>query len=194
MGVIGAMLLSACGSTPPVEYYTLTPTPEPAVGNALPPDFAITIGPVTIPSMLDSALIVTRDKGNNISFSEYHRWAGSLKKEIARVVAANIGEILGTDRVTPFTQENIIQPTHRVVINIVRLDGRPQNELQLDATWSIKALKGKEPLIIHKSNIRQPLASAEYDELVEAHSKALALLSKDIAASFQKLSAESATK
>jgi uncharacterized lipoprotein YmbA len=191
--VIGAMLLSACGKSQPVKYYTLDPTHEPPSGSVLPPDFAITVGPVMIPSMLDRALIVSRATGNNISFSEYHRWAGSLQKEIARVVAANIGEILGTDRVTPFTQENIFQPTHRVVINIERFDGRPQDELQLDATWSIKALKGQEPLVIHKSNIRQPLASAEYDELVEAHSKALALLSKDIAASFKKLSAESAT-
>lgn len=187
------MLLSACGSTPPVEYYTLNPMNEPPIGKALPPDFAITIGPVVIPSMLDRSLIVSRDAENNISFSEYHRWAGSLQKEIARVVAANIGEILGTDWVIPFTQENIFQPTHRVVINVERFDGRPSDELQLDATWSINALKGKEPLAIHKSSIRQPLTSATYDELVAAHSKALALLSKDIAVSFRKLSAEGVT-
>jgi uncharacterized lipoprotein YmbA len=51
----------------------------------------------------------------------------------------------------------------------------------IDATWSIKDLKSKKLLLIRNSTIRESLASAEYEELVAAQSKALSALSKIIA-------------
>jgi uncharacterized lipoprotein YmbA len=132
-------------------------------------------------SNLLRANIVTREAGNEISFSEYHRWAGPLRSRIASVMAQNIATLLKTERVTPFTRENIFQPTHRVVLNINRYDSQPAKEFLIDATWSIKDLKGQKLLLIRNSIIRESLSSAEYEELVAAQSKALAVLSKIIA-------------
>ena len=181
--VVGVMMLTACGGrTPPAKFYTLQPVEQSSMGKSLPLNVALAIGPVAIPAALDRAEIVTRDAGNEVSFSEYQRWAGPLEQSIAAVIAQNVGTLLETERVTPFTDDNIFQPTHRVVININRYDSQLAKEFLLSATWSIKNLNGNKLLLIRNSIIREPLASAGYEELVAAHSKALAALSQEIAA------------
>ncbi|MEE4265229.1 MAG: PqiC family protein [Desulfobacteraceae bacterium] len=181
--VAGVMMFAACGGrTPPAKFYTLQPVEQSSTGKSLPPNVALAVGPVAIPEAIDRAEIVTREAGSEISFSEYQRWAGSLEKSIASVIAQNIATLLETERVTPFSRENIFQPTHRVVINIDRYDSQPAKEFLLKATWSIKNLNGNKLLLIRDSIIREPLASAGYDELVAAQSKALGAFSQEIAA------------
>lgn len=180
--VVGVMMLTACGGrTPPAKFYTLQPVEQSSTGKTLPLDVTLAVGPVAIPAALDRAEIVTRDAGNEVNFSEYHRWAGPLEEDIASVIAQNIATQLETERVTPFTRENIFfQPTHRVVININRYDSQLAQEFLIDATWSIKDLKSRKLLLVRNSTIREPLASAEYEELVAAQSKVLAALSQEI--------------
>ena len=178
----GMLILVACGGrTPPSTFYSLQPVEQSASGKSLSPDVALAIGPVEIPADVDRAEIVTRETDNQISFSEYQRWAGPLRSNIASVIAQNITNLLNTERVTPFTQENIFNPSHRVVINFNRYDSRLGKEFLIDATWSIKDLKGKKLLVVRNSIIREPLASSTYDELIAAQSKALAALSNIMA-------------
>ena len=180
--VVGVMILTACGRTPPAKFYTLQPVEQSAMGRSMPGDVALAVGPVAIPAAIDRTEIVTRDAGNEVSFSEYHRWAGPLKQSIASVMAQNIATLLKTERVTPFTRENIFQPTHRVVVNINRYESQLPKEFLLNATWSIKELKGSKLLLVQNSIIREALASSTYEGLVAAQSKALAALSQKIAA------------
>ena len=179
---VGVMMLSACGRTPPAKFYTLQPVERAALGNSISRDVALAVGPVAIPAAMDRAEIVTHEADNAVSFSEFHRWAGPLQASIASVLAQNIGSLLETERITPFTKENIFQASHRVVININRYESRLSKEFLLNATWSIKDLEGRKPLLIRNSIIREPLTSANYEELVAAQSKALAELSQQIAA------------
>ena len=174
----GVLILTACGGrTPPAKFYTLQPVEQAAMGKSLPGDVALAIGPVAIPAGVDRPETVTREADNQISFSDYQRWAGPLRASIASVIAQNVASLLGTERVTPFTRENIFLPTHRVVININRYDSRLGKEFLMDATWSIKDLKGNKLLLIKNTSVRETLTSAKYEELVAAQSKALATLS-----------------
>jgi uncharacterized lipoprotein YmbA len=174
----GILLLTACGGrTPPAKFYTLQPVEQTAMDKALPRDLALAIGPVAIPAENDRPEIVTREANNEVSFSEYHRWAGPLRSDIASVIAQNVAKLLDTERVAPFTRENLFHPTHRVVININRYDSRLSKEFLIDATWSIKDLKDNKLLLIKNTTIRETLASAKYEELIAAQSKALAALS-----------------
>jgi uncharacterized lipoprotein YmbA len=179
----GMLILAGCGGrTRPAKFYTLQPVEQSTMGQALPGDVALAIGPVAIPADVDRPEIVTREADNEISFSEYRRWAGPLRSSIASVMAQNVANLLGTERVAPFTRENIFHPTHRVVININRYDSRPAREFLIDATWSIKDLKGKKLLLIKNTTVREALSAAKYEELVAVQSKALAALSREIAA------------
>ena len=178
----GMLTLTGCGGrTPPAKFYTLQPVEQPAMDRPLPRDMALAVGPIGMPADVDRPEIVTRETDNEISFSEYQRWAGPLRSSLAAVIAQNIASLLATERVTPFTRENIFQPTHRLVININRYDSRLAKEFLIDATWSIKDLKDNKLLLIKNTTIRETLASAKYEELVAAQSKALAALSSIMA-------------
>lgn len=187
--VFGVMMLTACGGrSAPAKFYTLQPVEQSSTGKSLPQNVTLAVGPVAIPAAFDRAEIVTRDAGNVLSFSEYHRWAGPLEADIASVMAQNIATRLKSDRITPFTRENLFfQPTHRVVININRYDSQLAGEFLIDATWSIKDIKSRKLLLIRNSTIRETLASAEYEELVAAQSKALAAMSQEIAAALMEV-------
>lgn len=180
--LVGAMIFTACGRTPPAKFYSLQPVELSSPVGSMPPNVALAVGPVAIPADMDRTEIVTRDAGNQVSISQYHRWAGPLQPSIASVMAQNIGSLLNTERVTPFTRENIFQPTHRVVVNINRYDSQPSKKFLLNVTWSIKELKGSKLLLVRNSTILETLASSTYEDLVAAQSKALAALSREIAA------------
>ena len=185
-GLAVAVLLGGCiGKSPPSQFYTLNAIAGPAQGKALPQDISIAIGPVTIPPALDRPQIVTRDMANQVHFSESHRWAGPLDKEIATVLAANLGSLLATERVIPYTSEDILQPTHRIHVSIARFDGSLQNEVLLDATWSIKEANTRQPRLMKKSVIRETVISPDHDGIVAAKNKALAALSEQMAESIR---------
>jgi uncharacterized lipoprotein YmbA len=185
---VGVMILTACGGrTPPAKFYTLQSVHPSSPGKSLPADVAIAVGPVAIPAAHDRQEIVTRGAKNEVSFSEYHRWAGPLQKNIAAVLSQNIGALLGTERITPFTRENIFRPTHRVVININRYDSQFSKEFLLETTWSIKAIQGNQTLLVQRSIVRKPLGSSTYEDLVAAQNQALGTLSEEIANAFMEL-------
>ena len=183
----GVLMLTACGKTPPSKFYALQPAAPAPLGKTLSLEVALTVGPVAIPGALNRSEIVIYEAGNAVTFSDFHRWAGPLDQSIASVIAQNIGTLLDTEQVTPFNRENIFQPSHRVVININRYESRLARAFLLNATWSIKDLKESKTLLIRSSTISETLASADYEELIAAQSKALAVLSKEIATAFLKV-------
>ena len=171
----------AAGRSSEVNFYTLAPVQGNPQERTLPDGLAIAVGPVTIPAALDRSQIVTRDGANKIGLSEYHRWAGPLQGDIAAVLTDNISALLKSERVTPYTRENLFEPTHRIIVDITRFDGRLGEEVTLDAFWSIKAANTGGPVLVRRSVIRETALSAGYDGFVAAQSKTLATLSAEIA-------------
>src|SRR5215218_6635492 len=83
------MLLAACGSTPKDRFYTLAPasTLAPAATASAPARYGVAIGPVRVPEALDRTQMVVREGPNRVEILDQHRWAGSLRSEIARALA-----------------------------------------------------------------------------------------------------------
>ncbi|MGD8262884.1 MAG: PqiC family protein [Desulfobacterales bacterium] len=171
-----------------MDFYTLTAMHEPQPARPSQEGMAIAIGPVTIPAALDRSQIVTRDGTNKIRLSENHRWAGPLQQDIAAVLADNISGLLKSERVAPFTREDLFEPTHRVIVDITRFDGQLDKEIILDVVWSIKKITDNKPLVMRRSFVRETVSSPTYDDFVAAQSKALATLSKEIVDSLKKMS------
>ncbi|MGD8274166.1 MAG: PqiC family protein, partial [Desulfobacterales bacterium] len=98
-----ALLLSGCrGSTPKTEFYTLNSirnTQMDAKPISAGQPLSIGVGPVTIPQMLDRPQIVSRTGPYTLQIDEFHRWAGRLNEDFARVLAENISLMLATEQV-----------------------------------------------------------------------------------------------
>jgi uncharacterized lipoprotein YmbA len=174
------VLLAACGSPPKERYYTLTAAaaaPAPAAGASA---SSIAVGPVTVPETVDQPQLVAQAAANQVAIYEFHRWASSLKSEIARVVAANLAVELGTTRVWSYAQTTLPSPDYQVIIDVQRFDSTLGDAVTIDALWTIRRAAGGAPKT-GRSLVREPASGAGFDALVAAHSRALARVSRDIA-------------
>jgi len=188
-----ALMAAGCSSTPPVEFYTLASLPmmemESHEQSAI-RDITIGIGPVQLPQFLNRPQIVIRSGPNKLTVSEFHRWGGYFDQDFLRVLAQDISILLPTNRVVEFPWEDRTDPDYRIEFNVQQFDGQPGNFVLLNTVWTIQERKGKKALYARRSIIRQPVSGNDYDALVAAHSQALAVLSREIAAAIKNISKE----
>ena len=59
----------------------------------------VAVGPVAIPDYLDRPQILTRSGPSELQLAEFERWAGSLEKDVSRVLAENLSTLLEKDHV-----------------------------------------------------------------------------------------------
>ena len=186
IGMLG-LVLAGCATSPPARYYTLAPLQPPAVKAVSVPTFTVAVGPVIIPDLLQRPQIATRTNDQQISFSDFHRWAGALADETKRVLVVNLNGLLAGMRAAVSTDDMAIDPDFRVVVNINRFDGLPGSSVWLNAVWTIKEQKGKMAIAVNQSVIEEQVSGLEYLDLVSAQSRAIGQLSRAIAAELEKL-------
>ncbi|MCP5267790.1 MAG: membrane integrity-associated transporter subunit PqiC [Zoogloeaceae bacterium] len=178
--VTAAILLAACSSTTPkTHYYTLSAENPTAVSSSHAASSVI-VGPVHLPELLDQPRLVVRNSNNQVAMDEFHRWAGSLKGNIASVLVSNLAQDLGTAKVWSYAQSTRSQADYQVLIDIQAFDAHPGERVELVALWTIRAATGGKPQT-GRSVVREAVAGPGFEALVAAHSRALAKLSSDIA-------------
>ncbi|MBK7422094.1 MAG: membrane integrity-associated transporter subunit PqiC [Propionivibrio sp.] len=197
-----ALLLSACSSSPKTSYYTLSAAPAPSAP-VTSTGTSVIVGPVSLPESVDQALLVVQNGSNQVSMNEFHRWAGSLKGDISRVIAANLAHDLGTTRVWSYAQSTQTKADYQVLIDVQTFDARLGEVVVLDVLWTIRpsasnaasmtpAKTGGKPAgttpaatpglpISGRTLVREAVSGAGYEPLVAAQSRALMQVSADIA-------------
>jgi len=133
-----ASILSACASSPAPRYFRLAAPADLAVT----PDQgasgrAVIIGPFQLAEYLDRPQIVARDGANGIIVTDYERWAEPLDANFQAVVATNVGQLLGSDRVLEFPATTILKADRRVTGRISRLDVDAGGLAVLVVQWGI---------------------------------------------------------
>jgi uncharacterized lipoprotein YmbA len=175
---LALLLATACGSPPKERYYALSAEASaPAAGASA---IGIAVGPVTVPEMVDQPQMVVQVAANQVTVYEFQRWASPLKIEIARVIAGNLAQELGTARVWAYAQTTLANPDYQVLVDVQRFDSVLGEAVTIDVLWSIRRAAGGAPKI-GRSSVREAVFGAGFDALVAAHSRALAQVSRDIA-------------
>ena len=181
---LAALLAAGCfgGSTPP-EFFTLSPPPGAAAGPALAsrPELGIAVGPLELPRYLDRPELVTRDGSHRLVVADAHRWGGSLRTDILRVVADDLGRLLGTARVAIYPAEPRFPVAYRILLDVREFEGTPGEGVRLRLRWTVASGVDGRALAVEESVVEQPLASASFEDLVAAESAALAAVSRRIA-------------
>jgi uncharacterized lipoprotein YmbA len=183
-GIFFLLVLGGCGSTQPSRFYTLDSVGNHEVGNqSVPADYniSVSIGPVDIPDYLDRPQIVSRTSQNELSLSEFDRWAGSLKDDIVRVLSENLTNLLSQNSVFVSPWGRGIVSDYQVTINIRRFDAMPEGNVLLNAQWTIIGKEGTQILRMRESFITESMSAQTYSAKVSAMSGALEKLSRDIA-------------
>lgn len=170
-------LIAGCASSPS-RFYTLSSTAVTTAPSLS--SYNVSVGPVSLPEVVNRLPIVIRTGPNQVSLSEFERWASPLKGEISRVVAENIASLLGTPQVTIFPQSLPADDSYRVIIDVLRFDSEPGKAATIDAMWTVTSAKGKQTHR-RRTTLTEPTQGDDYPALVAAHSRALGRLSADIA-------------
>jgi uncharacterized lipoprotein YmbA len=170
------MFVAACAS-PASRFYTLSAGAAPS---ATPANRSVSVGPVSIPAVVDRPQIVVTTGPNQVRLEEFNRWASPLQNGIARVVAENLVALLSTPRVILFSQTLGIDIDYRAAIEVQRFESAPGEAATLDAVWTvIRPREGKSQT--GRTTVREAVQGSSYDALAAAHSRALERLSRDIA-------------
>ena len=180
--LLAAAALVGCGSSPKANFYTLGPGAAPARAEAK-ASYRIAIGAVTVPDALSRPQIVTRAGANQVTINEFERWAGPLKDEIARALAANLTQLLAGASVFAYPQSANVEADYKVFVDVQRFDSAPGDAATVEALWQVRPAKG-EPKF-GRSIAREATQGKDYDALVAAHGRALAAVSRDIAAAIR---------
>src|SRR5450631_1844681 len=175
-----AVVTAGCSRSPRVTFYTLEPGAQVATAAAATAVPSVSIGPVTLPEVVDRPQLVVRVAANRVDILESHRWAEPLKSEIPRLIAEDLNRLLGSRRASSYLQHAGADADYRVLVDIQRFESFPANTVTVEAVWSLRRAGGGVPKSGH-SLVREPLGAEGYDPLVAAYGRALLAVSRDLA-------------
>jgi uncharacterized protein len=181
------VVIAGCASSAPSHFYTLSSTPAPAVMPQA--NYSVSVGPISVPAVVDRQPIVVRTGPNQVSLDEFNRWASPLKDDIGRVVVENLTTMLGTTQVTLFPQSTAADASYRTIIDILRFDSEPGKAATLDALWTVSSAKGVKSYR-GRTTLTEATQGGDYAALVAAHSRTLGQLSAEIAKKIQEMEAQ----
>jgi hypothetical protein len=175
--------LAACASAPKESYYTLAAVAPASSASSAPGPLAeagITVVASGLVEAVDRPQLVTRVSDAQVQILEQQRWAEPLKSAIPRVVAANLGRLLGSARVTAQSRTPSGPTTYRVALDVQRFESRPGEGVALEVAWTLRR-DGTADTRVGRSSISEKAGIGGYEGLVAAHSRALATVSREIA-------------
>jgi len=138
------LAIQACTILPPRQdtsrFFILTPTAASALAPYVSGDHQISIGvgPVRFPGYLKRPEMVTRIDADRIQLSAENRWAEPLDSNFQRVLAQDLAQSLGTERVVLFPWFGEPKIDYQVEVQVHRFDADQQGQSALSANWSIK--------------------------------------------------------
>jgi uncharacterized lipoprotein YmbA len=189
--LISLAVAIGCSSSPQSRFYTLSPDIPPGEASATSFAHSVSIGPVTVPEVVNRPQFVVSAGANRVVVLEQRRWAEPLKDALAEALAEYLGHDLGGARVTPFAQTASINAQFDVAIDVQQFEMIEGQAAVLDVVWSIRRRGSTDGAVVGHSAVREPIANAAdaYDALVAAQVRALATVSREIAASLVQVSA-----
>ena len=185
-GSVAVALAAGClGAGLAPDYYTLSPAAAAAVGASAAlgarPGLGLAVGPIEFPRYLDRPEIVTRDGAHRLVLWDGHRWGGSLRTDILRVMADDLGALLGTTRLAVYPVEPRFPLDYRVLLEVLEFEGVPGGSVTLRARWTVASGADGRALAVEETRVEEPVASPAWDDLVAAQSAALGRVTREIA-------------
>lgn len=179
-------MLAGCAAAPHSRFYILSPL---STDTAVHPGGSATVigvGPVELPDYLNRPQIAVRSGPYELRYNEIRRWAEPLQDNVTGVLAENLARLVPSDRVARFPWGRTTTVAFQVVANISRFDADENGTVVLSASWKVYRGEGRENVAEKTSVIRESIGNSnDYSEIVAAQSRALDVLSREIAAAIR---------
>lgn len=191
--VVLFVIMAGCGASPQIHFYTLSSSPSliDVDRDQSSANLSIGIRPITVPLAVDRPQFVLRTGPNRVVLAEEHRWAGSLRNEIQRVIAENLSQLLDAKRVYSYPQSLSQIADISVFVDVQRFDSAPGETATIDALWTVR--RGVNTLRSGRVLAKETVNTTSYEEMAAAHSRALLTISREIASSIRAAAPTDAT-
>lgn len=177
------LMLTGCTSiSPPTSFHTLNAALADGTVITQRPDLSLGLGPIELPEMLKRPQLVIRANTSDMELSEFHQWAGDLEDTMTRTMAAQLMEVIGTEKVAiyPWARHRAID--YQMRIDVLRFDGALGGEVVLTGTWTLADGDGRKEIDTRAFSFAENTAGGSHTDLVEAMSRLVARLSAAAAA------------
>lgn len=169
--------LAACGSSPPVHYYTLqTPAASqpggPAAGSA---SFLLEVQPVSLSMQADQPQLMVRTGDGSISALYSERWSSPLGDELRNALSDALKRDLGALDVQ-MVKPGPGAPIWRVQTDVQRFEMVSGSMAQLDATWRVRPVNAKGTGVLCRSVVTESVTDSEVPSLIAAQQRAVVSL------------------
>ena len=186
LGVVAVCMLNiwGCANTQPTHFYLLRAMDSPsslATLETKSSGVSLGLGPISVPKYLDRPQIVTRISSHEIDLAEFHKWAAPLKENVTNVLQENLSALLSADRIVQYPWKRSNPPEYQLSLDVIQFDGKKNQEAILRVRWTLVRNAGNAFLKKKTSQFSEILPGLEYEDLVEAMSRMLASLSREIA-------------
>lgn len=183
LAAAAATLMSGCASTPQAKFYTLGARPAQENAQTAPARLSISIDAVTVPELVDRPQMVVRIDATQVRIDEYARWAEPLKSQITNVLVADLAQALPGALVTGYGQWAGEAQSYHLQIDVQSFESAA-DMATIGTVWTVRSPK-KGSAVSGRTVVHEPVSGQGYDALVDAHSRALAIISRDIAAAIR---------
>lgn len=182
---IAALSLSACGTPPREQFYTLN-TPALSSGKAGSP--LLVVAQVSLPEMLDRPQIVVRNGEHQIQLLEQQRWAEPLKSNFSAALAGQLQAQLPDWQLAMREQHSSRDAKWELWLDVQRFDLTPQQSTLLIASWQLRQREGQLSQR-GQTSLSEECKGCDIPALIAAQQKAIAKLAQEIAQQAKRLQA-----
>jgi uncharacterized lipoprotein YmbA len=177
------LLLVACRSANS-EYYTLVSPPSERTGPVA-ETFQVDVLPVDVPPEVDRPEIVVREGRGKLTPVETRSWISPLARELRHALSDDLTSALRVRDVAGATPVAGI-PTYRIKLVVQRFDSSLGTRASIEAISTIRDASSQAPAVVC-SHRASEAAGPGYEQLAEAHQRALAAIAAQVAATIRGL-------
>ena len=186
VAVIICLGVVACAGGPsaPAQFYMIDPvrpTSDGQVSWMEHPAVLIGLDPVEIPEYLNRPQIVTHIDGTEYHLDEFNQWLEPLGGNLTRVFAENLSIILSDDQIDVLSMDRPMDTDFSINIQIMRLDGKPGEEMVLIARWFLFDQRNNVLSLTKRSVFREKVGDGGYQNIVSVQNRLIESLSREIA-------------
>lgn len=177
--------------TDPTRFYILTPLPKGQSGvDAIHcQGMVIGIGRVELPPYLDTQKIVTLNSTDEVTISEFNRWAEPLEQGFVRVLALNVEQLTGIREIETFPWVQRSNNDLELFTSVQSFEALPDGRVELRVSWRITTGCAAEVLSSGNS-VFSVRSDGSYPSIVTAMSMALGQYSEVVAQGLVKAAKE----
>lgn len=173
-----------CANTQPSHFYLLRAlSPDSISGQSETKlsSLSLGLGPITFPQYLNRPQIVTKASAHEVELAEFHKWAEPLQENFTNVLQENLSALLSTDGIVQYPWKRSNPLDYQLSLDVIQFDGTKSQEAVLKVRWTLVGEDGETLLMKKASHFTEPVGGLNYEDFVQAMSRTLTSLSREIA-------------